>query len=94
MQLAGKRYFYSMNIIRLAGELFLIYILYKLIFDFVIPIYQTTKKVKKQFGEMHSKMQDQMNSDRYHDNRQSTTAPKPPAEPKRNEEYIDYEEIK
>ena len=87
MQLAGKQYFYSMNIIRLAGELFLIYILYKLIFDFIIPIYQTTKKVKKQFGEMHSKMQDQYK-------RQSTAAPKPPAEPKRNEEYIDYEEIK
>ena len=41
-----------MNIIRLASELFLLYILYKLIFDFIIPIYVASKKVKNQFGEM------------------------------------------
>lgn len=80
-----------MNILRLAGELFLLYILYRLIFDFIIPIYQTTKKVKKQFGEMHDKMQDQMNK---FNQQQSTAASKPENEPKRNEEYIDYEEIK
>ena len=49
-----------MNILRIAGEIFLLYLLYKLIFDFIIPIYLTSKKVKKQFGEMHAKMQDQM----------------------------------
>ena len=56
-----------MNIIRLAGEIFITYILYKLVFDFIIPIYQTSKKVKKQFGEMHAKMQEQM----YKNNEQS-----------------------
>ena len=91
IELAGKQYFYSMNIIRLAGEIFLIYILYKLIFDFIIPIYQTTKRVKKQFGEMHSKMQDQMNT---FNQQQSASTSKPSSEPKKNEEYIDYEEIK
>ena len=81
-----------MNIIRLAGELFLIYILYKLIFEFIIPIFQTAKKVKKQFGEMHNKMQDQMNSVASY---QNTTASKNPQQPaQKNEEYIDYEEIK
>ena len=80
-----------MNILRLAGELLLIYILYKLIFDFIIPIYQTTKKVKKQFGEMHNKMQDHMNT---FNQQQSASAPKPSDEPTKNEEYIDYEEIK
>lgn len=86
-----KRYFYSMNILRLAGELLLIYILYKLIFDFIIPIYQTTRQVKKQFGEMNSRMQEQMNT---YNQQQSASASKPAGEPKRNEEYIDYEEIK
>lgn len=89
--MAGKQYFYSMNIIRLAGEIFLIYILYKLIFEFIIPIYQTTKKVKKQFGDMHNKMQDQMNT---FNRQKSSSAAKPSDEPKKNEEYIDYEEIK
>ena len=81
-----------MNIIRLAGELFLIYILYKLIFEFIIPIYQTTKKVKKQFGEMHNKMQDQMN--KFNQQQSSSTAKPQPDPVKKNEEYIDYEEIK
>jgi len=83
-----------MNIFRLAFEIFAIYILYRLVFDFIIPIYNTTKRVKKQFGEMHDKMQEQMN--KY--NQQQTTASKvnePKVnEPKKDEEYIDYEEIK
>lgn len=79
-----------MNILRFAAELFLLYVLYKLIVDFIIPIYLTTKKVKKQFGEMQSKMQDQMNTFNSRNNKQPT-----PAEPlKKKEEYIDYEEIK
>ena len=81
-----------MNIIRLAGEIFLIYILYRLIFDFIIPIYQTTKKVKRQFGEMQSKMQDQMDS---FDSKKSAQSKAASAQPqKKKEEYIDYEEIK
>jgi hypothetical protein len=80
-----------MNILRLAGEILLIYILYKLIFDFIIPIYQTTKKVKKQFGEMHNKMQDQMNTF----NQQQTSPSKTTTQqPVKKEDYIDYEEIK
>ncbi len=81
-----------MNLIRLAGELFLLYILYKLVFDFIIPIYQTTKKVKKQFGEMHNKMQDQMNT---FNKQQNTSAAKNSSpRPATKEDYIDYEEIK
>ena len=81
-----------MNIIRLAGEIFLIYLLYRLIFDFIIPIYQTTKKVKKQFGEMHSKMQEQMHTYNTQNTQQTKTASAEPQ--KKKEEYIDYEEIK
>jgi hypothetical protein len=80
-----------MNIIRLAGELFLLYILYKLIFDFIIPIYQTTKKVKQQFGDMHNKMQEQMNT---FNRQQSATTQTPKQEPAKKEDYIDFEEIK
>ena len=82
-----------MNIIRLAGEIFLLYLLYKLIFDFIIPIYVASKKVKNQFGEMHSKMQEQMNqyNRQTAQQPQATTTAKPE---KKKEEYIDYEEIK
>ncbi|MEO6220523.1 MAG: hypothetical protein ABIO81_08855 [Ginsengibacter sp.] len=78
-----------MSILRLAGELFLIYILYKLIFDFIIPVYQSTKKIKKQFGDMQSKMEQDMNT--Y--NNQKTNAPTNP-ELKKEGDYIEFEEVK
>ena len=81
-----------MNILRLAGEIFLLYILYKLIFDFIIPIYRTTKTVKKQFVEMNAKMQEQMNTYNQQQNAQGSTRPK--EETVKKEDYIDYEEIK
>jgi hypothetical protein len=78
-----------MNIFRLAAELFLIYLLYKFIFNFIIPIYQSTKKIKKQFGEMQSKMQDNMNA---YPNPQRPVQPEHAT--KQEGDYIEYEEIK
>ena len=78
-----------MNILRLAGELFLIYIFYKLIFDFIIPVYQSTKKIKKQFGEMQSKMQQDMSS---YSKQQATSEPGPTKA--KDADYIEFEEIK
>ena len=82
-----------MNILRLAVEVFLLYLLLKLIFDFIIPVYQTSKRVKRQFGEMQSKMEEQMNQYNRQNSQQvrTTTAAKPE---KKKEEYIDYEELK
>jgi len=53
-----------MNILRLAFELFMLYLLYKLIFDFIIPIATTTKKVKKQFVDMNAQMEEKMRQQR------------------------------
>ncbi|MEO7960039.1 MAG: hypothetical protein ABIR19_00745 [Ginsengibacter sp.] len=78
-----------MNILRLLFELFLIYMLYKLVFDFIIPVYQSSKKIKKQFGDIHSKMQEDMNT--Y--NRQQTSATAP-TEKKKEGDYIEFEEVK
>ncbi len=78
------------QILRLAGELILLYILYKLIFDFIIPVYQTTKKVKKQFGEMQNKMEEQMKRN----SQQQTSPDNAPEKKPVNEDYIEYEEIK
>lgn len=78
-----------MNIFRLIAELFLIYIIYKLIFDFIIPVYRSTKKIKKQFGDIQSKMQNDMNS---FQNRQKPPQPEPSVKPE--DEYIEFEEVK
>jgi len=76
-----------MNILRIAGELFLLYLLYKLIFNFIIPVYQSSLRIKKQFGEMQDKMQDHMNKNQQ-------TPSKNGSQSKIKEDYIDYEEIK
>jgi hypothetical protein len=78
-----------MNIFRIAAELFLIYILYKLIFEFIIPVYQSTKKIRKQFGEMQSKMQQDMNAN---SNRQPSAEPE--TRTKKEGDYIEFEEVK
>ena len=84
-----------MNILRLIGQILLIYFLYKLIFDFIIPIYQTSKRVKSQLREMNARMQEQMNRDSYRDSQQQNTSTKTTnQEPVKQGDYIDYEEIK
>ena len=77
-----------MNIFRIIFELFIFYLLYKLVFDFIIPIFNTTKQVKKQFGEMQNKVreqQEQMNRQSSQQNAQ----PKPS-----KDDYIEYEEVR
>lgn len=86
-----------MNILRLAGELFLIYILYKLIFNFIIPVYQSTKKIKKQFGDIQSKMQEDMNA--YSTQQSSAQQKQQPTTQQttgkaKEGDYIDFEEVK
>ncbi|HEY8658395.1 MAG TPA: hypothetical protein VIL78_05125 [Hanamia sp.] len=78
-----------MNIFRLAAELFLIYVFYKVIFDFIIPVYESTKKIKKQFGDIQSKMQQDMST---YQNQQKPVQTDPSA--KKEGDYIEFEEVK
>ncbi len=80
-----------MNILRLLFELFVIYLVYKLIFDFIIPIYRTSKQIKTKVDEMNQKMNQQqnVNNPTFQSHQQQPKAHKPASE-----DYIDYEEIK
>jgi hypothetical protein len=78
-----------MKIFELAFELFIIYIVYKVVFEFIIPIYKTTKVMKSKMAEMHEKMQEQQRGQQFSAPVQDTTPKK-----SYNEDYIDYEEIK
>jgi hypothetical protein len=71
-----------------------IYILYKVVFDLVIPIFWATKKIRRQFGDIQQHMQDQMNATQNGHSRQTT--PPTPAAPqqKRAGDYIEFEEVK
>lgn len=68
---------------------FLCYLLWRFIFQFVIPIFRTTRQVKKGFREMHERMNGQANGT-------GPAAPKQSAPPKEKPkgDYIDFEEIK
>lgn len=55
----------------------------------IIPIYKSTTKIKKQFGEMQQKMNDEINRNQ---TRQNTPTPQPKASI--DEEYIEFEEVK
>ena len=68
---------------------FLLYLLYRLVFHFIIPIYKTTKQVKKSFRQMHEQMHQQSKAP-YNEPHA------PETKPRTNEagEYIDFEEIK
>jgi len=72
-------------------ELLLLYLLYKLIFDFIIPVYRTTKQVKQKVGEMQSKMnehvQQQQNSQFQGTEKEKESKPA-------KEDYIEFEEVK
>ena len=81
-----------MSIIRLAFELFVLYLVYKLIFDFIIPVYQTTKQVKQKVGEMQNKMNEHMKQQQQ--GSQFNAAAKEPQQKPGKEDYIEYEEVK
>jgi sortase (surface protein transpeptidase) len=71
-------------------ELFVLYLLYKVIFDFIIPIYQTTRQVKHKVNEMQHKMNEQANRQQQPYNAAANqTSPKP-----KSDDYIDFEEVK
>ena len=75
---------------------FLIYLLYRLIFHFIIPIYKTTKQVKKQFRDMHGRMEEQMNQSSFSNteyDKQATDSIKPKSKTGGGD-YIDFEEVK
>jgi hypothetical protein len=71
-------------ILRFLFYAFLIYLAFRLLFNFILPVYRTTKQVKKGFREMHERMN-------------QATGPQQPqkAEEKpKAGEYIDFEEVK
>ena len=59
---------------------------YRLIFDFILPIYRTTKQVRRGFRDM----QEQMNGQT--PNQPNGATPKPEQKPVGD--YIDFEEVK
>ena len=84
-----------MNIFKLVGELIVIYILYKLIFGFIIPLYNATKQMKGKMSEMQQRMEKQQHAQAEQQRQQSQpTRPLKATERISKDDYIDYEEVK
>lgn len=69
----------------------LAWFVFKFIFGFVIPIWRTTRQMKRKFREMHDKMQEQQNART--DFRQKQAEPQTTARSSGGD-YIDFEEVK
>jgi hypothetical protein len=63
------------------------YLLYKLVFDVILPVRKTTKAMRNQFREAQERMNDA------HRQQQPGNAPKPEKQ-QQSGDYIDFEEIR
>ena len=72
---------------------FLVYLLYRLIFHFIIPVYKTTRQVKKSFRNMQDQMR--QHADPFGQQQAQNNHPqqKKPGTTKVGD-YIDFEEVK
>jgi Sec-independent protein translocase protein TatA len=80
-----------MSILGFLFLVFVFYLGYRLLFDFILPVYRTTKRIKNSFRDMNQRMnQSQGHNDQQpgHSNQQQTTSKA------NHEDYIDFEEIK
>jgi hypothetical protein len=70
---------------------FLAYILYKLVFSFIIPVYKTTRQVRRGFRQMQEQMNQYQNGPY-----QQTSSEQYSQTTKENTkgDYIDFEEVK
>lgn len=67
-----------------------IYLLYKFIVDFVIPVYKASKKVQERFRDMQQQMKDNVPNGRY----STSTHPDSNHSKVSSKDYIDFEEVK
>jgi len=72
-----------------------VWLLYKLIFDLIIPVYRSTKIVRSKFREMHDQMQQNMNQQQA--SQDPFGSPNRPSQSKpdnKEGDYIEFEEVK
>jgi hypothetical protein len=69
------------------------YLGYRLVFNFILPVYKTTKHVRTQFRNMQDNMQ---NSQQPYNGYQQPRQEPPRTRPEQNraDDYIDFEEVK
>ncbi|WP_212001050.1 hypothetical protein [Chitinophaga sp. HK235] len=76
--------------------MFFAWLLYKLVFDFIIPVYRSTKAVRKQMSDIQQHMRQQYEEQQSAQGQATQQAPpvSRPASKPGKDDYIDFEEIK
>jgi Sec-independent protein translocase protein TatA len=78
--------------------IFLLWLAYKVIFDFIIPVYQSTKQVRQQMGDIQARMreqfQQQQQSQRTAQQQQQQQQRASQQRPADKGDYLDFEEVK
>lgn len=78
--------------------IFLLWLAYKVIFDFIIPVYQSTKQVRQQMGDIQSRMreqfQQQQQTQRTAQQQQQQQQHASQQRPADKGDYLDFEEVK
>ena len=84
-----------MNIFKLLFELFIFYLLYKLVFSFIIPVYRASKRIKELVGQMQEKILEQQQRQAYQDqNADSKKTANSTQQKTPGQDYIEFEELK
>lgn len=81
--------FVAMNLFRVLAKIFLIYLAYKVVVDFIIPTFRSVGQLKGQMKNMQERM-DAQSGDR---STGSSSSQKQSA-PENVGEYIEFEEVK
>jgi hypothetical protein len=70
--------------------------LYKLIFEFIIPVYNASKRMKDQVSQMQQKMQEEQQRQQFERNGYVNTnsTGKTAADNSPDKDYIEFEEVK
>lgn len=77
--------------------IFLLWLAYKVIFDFIIPVYQSTKQVRQQMGDIQARMRQQFQQQQQakrtaqQQQQQHHASQQQPVD---KGDYIDFEEVK
>ena len=81
--------------LKLLWELFLFYLLYKFIFGLVIPVYRTTRQVKKQMNQFQQRFQEEQRGyEQPNPSKQSAAASAVKKQAGHDHEYVEFEEVK
>jgi hypothetical protein len=74
--------------------IFFAWLLYKLVFDLIIPGYKVTKQVRRQMSDMQQHMRQQYEQQQGGQPGNPQQSPPPQQKPADKGDYIDFEEIK